>query len=132
MVKFDEKGREVLSQEPVAVPVNRTRKVGEIERMRNTVFQMQREAEHLAEESLEDERDFDMDEDKFPESVHEQFKESEKYDLLVSDIQEFAEKKKAEKAQEEEATPDSRKSGGGRKKPPKPPVAAEDQEPDED
>lgn len=101
-------GKEVMNPTPKAPPVKRTRQVGEVERMRDVVLQMQREAEDLVDDTEVEERDFHVEEDQFPESQHERFVESESYELLKSDLQEFdKQKRKRKKAEVPDPSPEA-------------------------
>lgn len=91
----DKKGREVMDPRPAMPTIRRERMQSLSDQMRSVVQQMHFEALAAEEESEEDQRDFDVEDDKFPRSPHELFVETPEYDLLLSDIEEFKKKRAA-------------------------------------
>lgn len=95
---LDEKGREVMDPRPAMPTIRRERMQSLSDQMRSVVQQMHLEARLAAEDSKEDEADFDVDDDTFPRSPHELFTETPEYELLLSDIEEFKRQKAARDA----------------------------------
>jgi len=89
---LDKRGREVLDTEPSRPSVRRQKMVSLSDQMRQTVMQMRHEAVQAEEDSLEDERDFDLPDDE-PRSPHELFVESPEYEMLLDDISSYAKNK---------------------------------------
>lgn len=90
--KMDARGREVLDTAPSVVSVRKQKMVSLSDQMRQTVLQMRHEAVQAENDSLDDEKDFDIPDDE-PRSPHELFVESPEYEMFLDDISEFARKK---------------------------------------
>lgn len=97
-VLLDKKGREIVDPTPSNVSVRRQKMVTLSDQMRSVVHQMRHEASLAEEDSLDDEKDFDLPDDE-PRSPHELFVETEEYGMLLDDIAAFS------KARKESAPP---------------------------
>lgn len=92
-VILNKRGAEVVDPTPSNVSVRRQKMVTLSDQMRQTVHQMRHEAVQAENDSLDDERDFDLPDDE-PRSPHELFVETEEYSMLLDDIVEFSKKPK--------------------------------------
>lgn len=97
-VRLDKKGREIVDPTPSNLNVRRQRMVGLSDQMRQIVTQMRHEAVQAENDSLEDDKDFDIEDDE-PRSPHELFVETEEYSMLLDDIVEFARKSRGARAE---------------------------------
>lgn len=119
--RLDKRGREVLDTEPARVSVHRQKMVSLSDQMRQTVLQMRHEAMQAENDSLDDEKDFDIEDDE-PRSPHELFVESPEYQMFMDDIQEFARKQTpppAGAAQDEKSSPPPGSAAPDQGNPPK-------------
>lgn len=119
---LDDRGREVLDKTASNISVRREKMVGLNDQMRQVVQQMRHEAIQAEQDSLDDEKDFDLPDDE-PRSPHELFAETEEYSMLLDDIATYSRNKKeavknppppekpkaAEKAEEPPAAPEEKK-----------------------
>jgi hypothetical protein len=92
-VILDKKGREIVDPVPSNVSVRRQKMVSLSDQMRTVVQQMRHEALQAEEDSLDDERDFDLPDDE-PRSPHELFVETEEYEMLLDDIAAYSRSQK--------------------------------------
>lgn len=119
-IAMDKRGREILDTEPARTSVRRQKMVSLSDQMRQTVMQMRHEAVQAENDSVDDEKDFDLPDDE-PRSPHELFVDTPEYGMFLDDIAAFARDKKEKPAEKPAPTENQKPAEKGKKPPAAPP-----------